>query len=405
MYFSKYISEFGIEPVVLTVKDKQASYSSLDESLLKEVSHIRTFKTSTLEPIRLYSFLKSGSSKTNIPQGNVGGKKPGVMDKLARHIRANYFIPDARVGWNPYAYKKAKNLLQLEKFDWVITTGPPQSTHLIGLKLKRELGVCWLADFRDPWTEVYYNELFKRTRKNEQKDKALELAVLKEADSILTVGPSMKRLLETKIPDQKDKIAYIFNGFDKVKLEQAPTLHHERFTLAYVGTLSANYPYKTLVEGIKLLLLTCKISIQLNLAGKLEADVLQDFKNLENEIFNVNYLGIIPHQAALSQMKSADVLLVCLPIYEGSNIFVSGKLMEYIACKKPIVGILQKESDAAFLIENYATGAVFHENEAQAVADRLLFHLQNQHPAEIKNNPADFERRNTAKLVSELLKK
>ena len=106
-----------------------------------------------------------------------------------------------------------------------------------------------------------------------------------------------------------------------------------------------------------------------------------------------------------TKIKSSDVLLVCLPIYEGSNIFVSGKLMEYFACKKPIVGILQKQSDAPFLIENYATGAIFHENEAQAVADRLLFHLQNQHAAEIKNNPADFERRNTAKLVSEFLKK
>lgn len=408
MYFAKYIQEHGIEPVVLTVKETQASYSSTDETLVKEVKHVRTVKTSTLEPIRLYSFLKSGSSKKEIPQGNVGGKKPGIVDKLARHIRANYFIPDARVGWNPYAFKKAKALLKSETFDWVITTGPPHSTHLIGLKLKKELNINWIADFRDPWSEVYYNDIFKRTKKNEAKDKAFELEVLTKADRILTVGPAMKELLARKIPQNKAKISFIFNGFDKEKISNAPTIKTKSFTMAYVGTLSANYPYKTLIEALKQVLLCTSQHIEFVLAGKIEPDVINDFKKLDNYNFSLKQLGIIPHQEALSWMKSADVLLLLLPIYDGSSIFVSGKLMEYIACQKPILGILQKNSDADYLISSYSNGKTFESEDINQLANEILNEIsrsqEDKHASSQQHDVSVFERRNTSKELAAFLK-
>ena len=407
MYFAKYLGEFGIEPTVISVNEKQASYSSVDESLVQEIEHIRTFKTSTLEPIRLYSFLKSGNAKKSIPQGNVGGKKPGIMDKMARFIRANYFIPDARVGWNPYAFKKAKQLLQTEKFDFVITTGPPQSTHLVGLKLKRLLpNICWIADFRDPWTEVYYNDLFKRTKSNEAKDKKMELDVLQESDLVLTVGPSMQKLLQSKIERQKDKVKFIFNGFDESKISEATVFENEIFTIAYVGTLSANYPYKSIVSALNEFKFSNENKkVQLILAGKIESDVLADFHALESENMAIVYRGIIPHTDALSLMKSANLLLLCLPVYEGSSIFVSGKLLEYAACKKPILGVFNPESDAGYLVENYTQGKVFlPENETE-----ILKFIQDTFEGKLGvkpalKSPSEFERKATAKQLAELLK-
>jgi glycosyltransferase involved in cell wall biosynthesis len=407
MYFAKYLGEFGIEPTIITVKENQASYSSVDESLVQEITHIRTFKTSTLEPIRLYSFLKSGSAKKSIPQGNVGGKKPGMIDKMARFIRANYFIPDARVGWNPYAFKKAKQLLQAEKFDFVITTGPPQSTHLVGLKLKRLLtNICWIADFRDPWTEVYYNDLFKRTKSNEAKDKKMELNVLQESDMVLTIGPSMQKLLQSKIENQKDKVKFIFNGFDETKIAKAKVIANDIFTIAYVGTLSANYPYKSIVSAFSKIKETDENrKFQINLAGNIEADVLSDFKALESENILIHYHGIIAHTEALSLMNSADLLLLCLPVYEGSSIFVSGKLLEYVACNKPILGVFNPESDAGYLVENYSQGKVFlPENQIEIlnfIQDALNENLAIK--TDIKS-PSEFERKATTKQLAEILK-
>ena len=407
MYFAKYLGEFGIEPTIITVKENQASYSSVDESLVQEIEHIRTFKTSTLEPIRLYSFLKSGNAKKSIPQGNVGGKKPGMIDKMARFIRANYFIPDARVGWNPYAFKKAKQLLQTEKFDFVITTGPPQSTHLVGLKLKKMMpNICWIADFRDPWTEVYYNDLFKRTKSNEAKDQKMELDVLQESDMVLTVGPSMQKLLQSKIENQKDKVKFIFNGFDETKIRKAKVIANDIFTIAYIGTLSANYPYKSIVAAFNQIKETAENKkFQINLAGKIEADVLADFKALESESILINYHGIIAHNEALSLMKNADLLLLCLPVYEGSSIFVSGKLLEYVACNKPILGVFNPESDAGFLVENYTQGKVFlPENQLEIfnfIQDALNGNLTMKTDL---RSPSEFERKATAKELADLLK-
>lgn len=407
MYFAKYLGEFGIEPTVITVKENQASYSSVDESLVQETEHIRTFKTTTLEPIRLYSFLKSGNAKKSIPQGNVGGKKPGMMDKIARFIRANYFIPDARVGWNPYAFKKAKQLLQTEKFDFVITTGPPQSTHLVGLKLKKMMpNICWIADFRDPWTEVYYNDLFKRTKSNEAKDQKMELDVLQESDMVLTVGPSMQKLLQSKIENQKGKVKFVFNGFDETKISKAKVIDNDVFTIAYIGTLSANYPYKSIVSAFNKIKETAENrKFQINLAGNIEADVLADFKALESENILINYHGIITHTEALSLMKSADLLLLCLPVYEGSSIFVSGKLLEYVACNKPILGVFNPESDAGFLVENYSQGKVFlPENHLEIfnfIQDALNGNLTMKTDL---RSPSEFERKATAKELADLLK-
>ena len=209
MYFAKYLKEFGVLPTVITVDEQYASYPNKDMSFNELIKDIEVHKTKTLEPLRFYSFLKSGKSNKVVPQGNVGGKKKGIFDKIATYVRANFFMPDARVGWNRYAFNKAKELLQKEHFDLVITTGPPHSTHLVGQKLKKEFGINWMADFRDPWTEVYYNNLFKRTPKNEALDQTMEINVLHDADSILTVGPSMMKLLADKVPHQKDKFHYI----------------------------------------------------------------------------------------------------------------------------------------------------------------------------------------------------
>ncbi len=404
MYFAKYLQEFGIEPVVITVDEKYASYGSTDQSLNDKIGHVRVYKTKTLEPLRFYSFLKSGNAQKEIPQGNVGGKKKGLIDKFATYVRGNFFIPDARVGWNRYAFSKASELLKQESFDVVITTGPPHSTHLVGLKLKERFNVRWIADFRDPWTEIYYNNLFKRTKRNEARDQNMELSVLQKTDLVLTVGPSMKSLLDSKIPGQADKVKYIYNGFDPEKINQIERKPNKQFTICYVGILSANYPYMALVNALRnCLQRNPDWEITLNLTGRIEADVLAAFQSIENIELIVQ--GNVPHQKALETMVNADLLLLILPVNEGSKILVSGKLLEYIACGVPILGILNPESDAADIIRNFARGSANHPDQSQAIETFIEAAKNGTVPEKAGNgDPAFFERKNTAKQLSELIK-
>ena len=99
---------------------------------------------------------------------------PGFFQKISRFIRGNFFIPDARIGWVKYAVKEAGDILSKNDISLVITNGPPHSTHLTGLKLKKHFPITWMADFRDPWTELHYNKFLYRTKWALNKDKKLE---------------------------------------------------------------------------------------------------------------------------------------------------------------------------------------------------------------------------------------
>ncbi|HYG53185.1 MAG TPA: glycosyl transferase family 1, partial [Flavobacteriales bacterium] len=178
MYFSKFLPQHGFTPYVVTVDEKKASYKFIDTSFNKHVSHVHTTRTKTRELLKLYSTLTTGKSTSGIPQAFAGETKPGPLKKLARYIRGNYFIPDARKGWNKFAFKAACDLIEKYNIKKIITTGPPHSTHLVGIMLKEKYNVAWLADFRDPWRELYYNRLLYRSARADRIDAALEKKVL-----------------------------------------------------------------------------------------------------------------------------------------------------------------------------------------------------------------------------------
>jgi glycosyltransferase involved in cell wall biosynthesis len=403
MYFAKYLSEFGVIPTVITVDEKFASYPSKDVSFNDQVKDVRVFKTKTLEPLRFYSFLKSGKTEKVVPQGNVGGSKKGLLDKIATYVRANFFMPDARVGWNRYAYQQVKELISQEHFDLIITTGPPHSTHLVGLKLKHELNIKWMADFRDPWTEVYYNNLFKRTQKNKEKDKAMELSVLNKADLILTVGPSMRELLQNKIPTQKEKVDYIFNGFDEEQFNRLEKVKNDVFTIRYVGTLTNNYPFNTFIESINLLQIDSN-AIQIEFIGNIEENVQKQLT--EKCRYTVLFQANIPHSEAIQSMKNADLLLLLLPFMEHSKIMLTGKLFEYLATENPILCIGDINADAATIVNQLNQSSAFSKEENTEIT-RFINNRFNLTPNE-KNTHFEikkFGRKENTRKLAQLIQK
>ena len=190
--FVKYLRDFNIEPVVFTVDG--ATYPIIDESLKKDVpKNLEVFKTPIWEPNDLLSVFKKKETKTS---AGFLDPNPSFIGKVMQYIRANYFIPDARKFWVKPSVKKLKNYLKEGDIDVVITTGPPHSLHLIGLELKKELGVKWIADFRDPWTDIDYFHQLPLTKKAKSKHHQLEQEVLQYADATLVVGKTMKKNYE-----------------------------------------------------------------------------------------------------------------------------------------------------------------------------------------------------------------
>ena len=349
MYFAMYLKRLGYKPTVITVHPDKDSYPLIDKSQLEMVKDIETIYTNTLEPLKFYSFLKSGKTNKEIPYGNLGENSGGVFSKAMAFVRSNFFVPDARKGWVPYAKKAASELLKTEKYDWLITTGPPHSTHLAGLYLSKKFNIKWLADFRDPWSEIYFLQNTYRFNFAKQKDEELESKVLNSADIVTTVGPGMADLLRKKMKNP-ERLHVLYNGYDKEMFEgiEKQTSKNVLFTISHIGLLGDTQRLDSLIDALKKADVdTSKILI--HLAGSVHPNHLEKLKtDLPNVQFN--YQGFLPRKEALTLMKNSDLLLLCPPMVGQTRLIVSTKTMEYLATGVPILGIGDEQSDAATLV-------------------------------------------------------
>ena len=406
MYFAKHLVENGIEPIVVTISPENAAYSTFDESLVKQVEHIETHHTTGgFQILKFYSFLKSGNTKKQIPVGDIGDKKKSKFDKLSAYIRANYFIPDARVGWNKKAIPEIEKIIKKEKIDFIITTGPPHSTHLIGLEIKNKYNLKWVADFRDPWTEVYYNNLFKRTKRADLKDKSLEKTVLNKADLVLTVGPSMKKMLADKLPNNESKVHAILNGFDEEKLSFIQGKRYQEFTIAHIGIWTLQQANTEIVSALKQIASENKDwQIRFVLVGNIHPEIIQNLQNIPNLI--VDHRGKVSHQDALQEMMNADLLLNCQADIPNSKLIISGKHMEYLATGNNMIVIGNKEGDAAELMKGNEKTRMISPKDVQELKNSIIYFYQLERKTPLYNLEMNqYSRKSTAKELADLLRK
>ena len=358
VYFCYYLKKLGWEPVVITVAPEKASYPQTDNTLAALVTDIKLIRTYTREPLRWYSrYVGSGS----IPQGEVPQKN--AVQKIAAFIRGNFFVPDARKGWIPFAQRALKSILQEEKPAWVVSTGPPHSTHLAVLPLKKKYTFKWLVDLRDPWTEVFYNRHLYRLSSTQRKDKALEKLVLQAADTVLTtVGGEFHKQLLNQAP--KQRFVALANGYDADKLKVLNRQSNAKeFHLVYTGLLTRNQAFPALIQALQQL--KSSLPIRFSLAGQIEADILTEItESLPNCI--VDYKGYLSHDQALQLMHTADLLVNF--IFKGAHSqMVSGKLLEYMATGVPVLSLGDPNSEAAALIHKGSAAKMLAATDTEGI--------------------------------------
>ncbi len=389
--FTKYLPEYGVEPIVLTVDEKYASYPQVDTSLCDEISpNLRVIKTKTKEVL---SFYKRISPSGQLPHtGFANEKKPNFLQKVSRFIRGNLFLPDPRRGWNKYAFKEACKLIESEHIDAVVTTSPPHSTQLIGLKLKRKYpNIKWIADLRDPWTDIYFNKDLYQTSFAKRYNASLERKVLEGADEIITVSGECLRNFKSKT-NKELPIRVIENGYDEADFDTSNHqlrlrrdyglrlniqtslsvfgLHHNspihRFTISYIGSLAPQYETDTFVNALKLLSPDVQSKIHLQfVGGAIPAKLQESLSTVNCQLSTVNY---VPHSEAIEYMCSSDLLLLLLPNQVENKGIITGKLFEYMASGNPVLMIGYTDGDAANILYKYENSGVFAFGESGNVA-------------------------------------
>ena len=394
MYFAKHLKQLGWEPYVVTVDEKQAAYPVLDITLREEVKDINVIKTDTREPLKIYSRLLKGSSNKGFPQGDIS--KTGGLAKFAAFIRGNFYIPDARKGWNIFAKNEAKKLLQNEGIQKVITTGPPHSTHLMGLELKAELGIQWWADFRDPWTDIFYNKDLYRTSWAKKEDADWEQKVLQTANGILTtVGGSLVHKLQSKAPQQSFYV--LPNGYEEALISSIHKTSRKAFHVVYTGLLTDNQDYLPVMEVLNDL--ADQYEIQLSLAGNIAKTIIKKIKTTAPNITLEN-IGYISHHKAIVLMKSSDLLLNF--IFKGADQdMISGKLVEYLASGVPVLSVGDPQSEAARFLATASFAKMISAQQTRAL--KTFINRVAQQKGKAKNDMPEIKKWTRETLTKELI--
>lgn len=367
--FSKYLPEFGIEPIIYTPENP--SYPLIDKTLSAEVSpNLKVIKTKIWEP---YQIAEKLNPKTkDYKAGNFEkSDKQSFLTRLSVFVRGNYFIPDARKFWVKPSVKFLKNYLLENQIETIITTGPPHSMHLIGLKLKKKNpNLKWIADFRDPWTQISYHKELKLTEKSSKKHLELEKLVLKSADCVIATSFSDGENFRNS---GAKRVEVITNGFEESDFRIGKFISN-KFKITYSGGLElARNPLvvwqalKDLIEENQEFKLDFELEFYGNLSQDVENSILEN--GLENHLIKKGYVS---HKDAIQGIKNADLLLLTNFPDEKSRGIIPGKLFEYLATGNPVLAIGPKDGDVAKILKATQSGGYFTHFQKEEVKSFIL---------------------------------
>ena len=385
--FAKYLPSQGWKPVILTVDPQYAAFPATDNTLLDEISaDLEIYKTKARDWFRIYR-----RDKTKIPSaGFAANDSNSLTGKITKFIRGNFFIPDPRRGWNRYAFREACRLIEKGDIKHIITTSPPHSTQLIGLALRKKYpSIKWIADLRDPWTDIYYYDQFYHTPLARKIDKSYEKRVLRTADSIITVGKSLKDIFCSRLPGLENKIEVIPNGYDEEDFSGITSTVPDVFTISYIGTLSDSYPVAGFMDAYTRLS-GSGCTIRLQFVGVVSQDqkeiILSKSGNSETE-----FLSYVSHHDAIKLMMGSSLLLLIIPDHFSNKSIITGKLFEYLASGKPVLCLGPADGDAAAILEATSHGKCAAYSDGEGIK-MIIEGYYNSAPYSMKKAPGEYSR-------------
>ncbi len=396
--FAKYLPDFGIHPVVYIPENPH--YPLLDEALCADVpQNITVLKGKIVEPYGLASVFSRNKTK-KISSGLIpSNRKQSFLERLFLWVRGNLFIPDARVLWVKPSVRRLAAYIEKEGIDTVITSGPPHSLHLIGLKLKQTRPVRWIADFRDPWTTIGYHDKLKLSGYAARRHKILEATVLNTADLVVVTSQTTKTEFQalTATP-----IEVITNGYDVEKIVRPPL--DEGFTVAHIGSLLSGRNPVHLWESLAELRRDepgFKDAFSLKLVGAVSPDVLNTIEQ-SGLADCLDLKGYLPHEEAVQAQRSSQVLLLIEIDAPETRSIIPGKLFEYMVSERPILALGPDGSDFAALLTETNTGRFFRYDEKEAMKDQLLQYFRQYQQGKLQSFPVGLQRYSRKSLTGQL---
>ena len=434
--FTRYLPGFGWQPVVYAPENPEAPVD--DHSLVKDVhQQVKVLKRRIWEPYGFYRRFLGMSPADRINAGFLSEKeKPRKKEGISVWIRGNLFIPDARRFWIRPSVRFLKQHLRKNPVDAIISSGPPHSMHLIAMKLRKQVDVPWIADFRDPWTDIDFYHQLRLTRRADRRHRSLEQAVLKGADRVVVIGETMAgRFGELAGIDPE----VVPNGYDEADFTMAqdktpapgedgshtraegpsgtsPEPSHksgagpaagDRFTILHVGAMNKdrNHPaFWNVLASLVSRHPEFARAVELRLIGKLDYSVTESIRaaGLEEITRLETYL---PHDRIAGTLRSAALLYLPVNRTPNARMIQTGKIFEYMASGRPVVGTGPVDGDAAAILADAGAGKMLDFDDEQGLKEAILGYFTQFRAGSlpVTKPPVQYSRKNLAGRLAQIL--
>ncbi|MBX3163820.1 MAG: glycosyl transferase family 1 [Bacteroidetes bacterium] len=408
--FVKYMRNFGCEPIVYTAENGEMPV--IDESLQKDIpKNITVLKTPIWEPYDIYKRFIGRKKSDKINASFLSeNKKGGIAEKISVWIRGNFFIPDARKFWIKPSIKFLNGYIQKNNIEYVISSGPPHSMHLMALGLKQKNPtIKWIADFRDPWTNIDFYEKLMLSSWADKKHHRQELSVLQNADCVISVGQSMSNefleLYKNAGGKNFEKFKVITNGFDEEDISVQAVEKDKKFSMAHIGTLVKDRNPQALWKVLSALVKEnedFKNQLEIKLVGKVDIYVKEQLETFGLTSF-VKKIDYLPHDEVIVEQQRSRVLLLLVNNTKNAKGILTGKFFEYMISGSPILAIAPSNGDLANIMQQTNAGVISDFDDELPLKKNILSLFNGTNFSVNKTEVNKYSRKELTKRLCEIV--
>jgi glycosyltransferase involved in cell wall biosynthesis len=274
------------------------------------------------------------------------------VQRQAALLGRRFLVPDENVSWNLTAIPAAVRIVRREAIDVVLTTSPPSSVHLIGAAAKRATGVRWVADLRDSLVAHPHRRAERlAVRAKEQGEHLVARLVAGQSDAIVAVSEAIAAELRERSP--RGPVVHIPNGADFDDFAGLAYRRGDRFRITHAGSFFGKRdprPFLTALAQVD--------DVVARFVGDFRAADREWAKSLDLGD-RLELLPYVPRRRSLALQRDSEALLLLIPDAGGRGRGVlTGKVFEYLAAERPILGLVPPDGAAARLLEETGAGTV-----------------------------------------------
>lgn len=400
--FSKYLPEYGWQPVVLT-KEVQYHYGiddTLDENLPPDLP---IYRVREWHPLRTKApYWKASAKDANA----VGLNKPTNRrwkSYIAAFLDVVFFYD---YPWLLPAFFAGLRLLRQQKIGLIFSTSPNPDAHLVGLLLKTLTGVKWVCEFRDPWTSLL-TSYTPRSIVQQKIDKYLEKLILRKSDHIVAVGEIMKQDFAKSVGNGcNSKISVIYNGYDKEDFVGLDNIRkqNDKFVITFLGTWGHLVTPEFFLKALGSLLRKreyLRERIKVNFIGEVKFDMdlavkIEQVISQENLGMIVHRIPFVSYKKGLSQLYTSDVLLLVIGMDanrpDATNWRVVAKLFEYLCVHRPILALVPPDGESARIIHEANAGEIIAPTDVVCIEEKIYDMYKRFESGGLTSNPIGIEK-------------